>query len=157
MTKTGHILTGTVIGVMVGFNPIFSGIGSIIPDKDLIIDKLIKTRKKSLLFSHRGITHHFMLIPIFLFLSFYLKNQGQIEYLVSSVLFGYALHLITDTLTPLGIPYKLSYYPRFSFNLFKTGSIAEYMFIIFFVVFVALFVYLNPEILKNLSKNIWGR
>ncbi len=128
MTKVNHILLGGLTALALGYEPTLAILGSIFPDKDILLAKLFGTwssnKRKRLLTAHRGFTHHAILIPVFLILSLLLLGK-----LWGAFFLGYALHLICDILTPLGIPYKLSYYPRLSFPLFKTNSILEYVFV----------------------------
>ena len=127
MTKVNHILLGGLTALALGYEPTLAILGSIFPDKDILLAKLFGTwssnKRKRLLTAHRGFTHHAILIPVFLILSLFLGKLWGAFFL------GYALHLICDILTPLGIPYKLSYYPRLSSPLFKTNSILEYVFV----------------------------
>lgn len=136
MTKAGHLITGFGLSVLFGFSPFAGTFGAIFPDYDIFIAKLFGTwkanRKRSLLTAHRGVTHHFLFIPLFLLLSFYLREGNLIYFLLASFLFGYAVHLIGDLLTPLGLPYRLSYHPRIAYPLFKTGSWREYIFLFVF-------------------------
>lgn len=145
MTKVGHITTGFLGALLFGFEPFSAALGSIAPDKDIHIAKMSgtwKTNKKRTLFnSHRGITHHFLLIPLLLTIAINLKNYDNLYFLLASFSFGYALHLIMDSLTPFGIPYKASFYPRFAIPLFKTGSFKEFMLLIAFVSFFVFIAY----------------
>jgi len=127
MTKINHIILGGLTALALGYEPALAVLGSIFPDKDILLAKLFGTwssnKKRKLLTAHRGFTHHAILIPTFLIFSLLLGKLWGAFFL------GYTLHLICDLLTPLGIPYKLSYYPRLSFPLFKTNSILEYVFV----------------------------
>ena len=152
MTKLGHVVTGFGSSVLFGFDPLLGTFGAIFPDYDIFIAKLFGTwktnKKKRLLTAHRGFTHHFTLIPFFLFLAFLLKEKGAGYFLASSFLFGYAVHLLGDILTPLGLPYRFSYYPRISYSLFKTGSLKETLFIYLFSIGVGGYI-LYTDTLKN--------
>lgn len=138
MTKEGHLITGLGLSLLAGYDPIVGTFGAIFPDYDLIIAKLFGTwktnKKRRLLTAHRGITHHFLLIPILVFVCIALKDEGKPEFLFSSFAFGYTVHLFGDLLTPLGLPYRFSYYPRLSYPVFTTGSWKEYAFLFFFSV-----------------------
>lgn len=142
MTKHGHLLTGLSLAVFSGSAPSFVLLGSLFPDVDVLWG--MNRKKRTLLNAHRGITHHLLLFPLLIFLFFY----SPYEFLKAFSL-GYAGHLFFDSLTPLGLPYRASYYPRFSFSLFKTGSFLEYLILILIVLGTGYYVYENPEVWKE--------
>jgi len=135
MTAGTHILGGVLLAVTLKLPVIPAAFGSVFPDLDLN-KGLPHPSKRNLFNSHRGITHH-PAIPILLFLlSYLLKLQGietAYTYLLSFTL-GYASHLLLDILNPLGIPYKFSYYPRFSLKLMKSGKVGEIFVILLLLV-----------------------
>ncbi len=153
MTKQGHILTGVGLSILFGFDPLSGAVGAIFPDYDILIAKFFGTwktsKKKRLLTAHRGFTHHLFLIPLFIFLAFFYKDKGVVEFFLSSFLFGYAVHLLGDMLTPLGLPYRLSYYPRFAYPIFKTGGWGETAFLFLFALSVGTYI-LYTDIIYNL-------
>lgn len=126
MTAGTHILAGIVLASYLKLPVVPAALGSILPDIDLK-KGLPFPPKRTLFNAHRGITHHPAIVLTLFFLSIsakdlYSKSLGI--YLLSFTV-GYASHLLLDLLTPLGIPYKLKYYPRLSFKLFKTGKLGE--------------------------------
>ncbi len=139
MTFGSHVLAGIVLASFLKLPILPSVFGALLPDVDLK-NGLPFPSKRTLLNSHRGITHH-PLIPLVLFFlslgvkDFLNKNLG-INLLSFTV--GYSSHLLLDLLTPLGIPYKTKYYPRLSLKLFKTGKLGE-LFVI--LILVGLLIY----------------
>jgi inner membrane protein len=109
-------------------------IGSTFPDIDLKFSSLIpaKGKKKNLFNTHRGITHHPMLVLVlFLVWVSLVKFLPQYKFywdFLYGFWVGYLSHLILDMLTPLGIPVGTSYYPRLSLKLMKTGGVGEKVF-----------------------------
>lgn len=153
MTKQGHIITALATALVFNFDPLTTMFASILPDKDILIEKSVKPTKKTLFNSHRGITHHFFLIPLFLAISFAIKDINTHYFFLASFLFGYAIHLLSDIITPLGLPYLLSYYPRISLNLFKTGSKAEYILITLLTIFIAYYTYTHINLIPSYLDN----
>jgi inner membrane protein len=132
-----HILGGLVFGFL--FNVPFYAIpltviGSVAPDIDLSFGHFIppKGKKKSLLNTHRGITHHPLVVLILFGLWLFLeKNYPQYDFywqFLYGFAVGYLSHLVLDSFTKLGIPVALGYYPRFSLGLMKTGGTGEKFF-----------------------------
>ena len=121
MTGIGHLIVAGVLSYHFSLNPVFALLGAVLPDKDLVWG-WGKRKKRTLLNSHRGITHHFFIVPL-LFTLYYLYPYPEL--LAFAV--GYTSHLVMDAMTPLGIPYRLSYYPRFSIPVYKTGSWREWV------------------------------
>jgi inner membrane protein len=119
-----HFLLNQKLGNLV----LACAVGSIAPDFDLFwSNRNLKFKERTLLNSHRGITHHAFL-GIFFFLS---------AFLVSSLVFkafaiGYFLHLFADMFSGLGIPYG-SYRKRLGFNFYRTGTISEFLVLLMFV------------------------
>ncbi len=163
MTAGTHILGAIVFASFLNLPLLPSIVGSLLPDIDLK-KGLPKFRQNRTLFnSHRGITHHLFIIPFLLILSVYVKDYlSEVlgEYLLSFTV-GYASHLFLDALTPLGIPYKFSYYPRLSFKLFKTGKLGEVFVILTLVILLILEVrvgylninsFLGHRIMKNIKE-----
>ncbi|WP_457601594.1 metal-dependent hydrolase [Hydrogenivirga sp.] len=155
MTKHGHILTGVGLSILFGFDPLMGAMGAIFPDNDIFIAKLFGTwrtnRKRKLMTAHRGFTHHLLLIPLFLSFAFIYKDKGMGMFFLSSFLFGYAVHLLGDMLTPLGLPYRLSYYPRFSYPAFTTGSWKETLFLFLFSLLVGSYILYTDKIYELVS------
>jgi len=145
MTAGTHVIGAIVFASFLNLPLLPSVIGSLLPDIDLK-KGLPKFRQNRTLFnSHRGVTHHLFILPFLLILSVYVKDylNGTIGKYLLSFTVGYASHLFLDALTPLGIPYKFSYYPRLSFKLFKTGKVGEVFVILTLVAFLILEVKLG--------------
>jgi inner membrane protein len=132
-----HLLGGLVFSYLLGvpnYAVPAAVIGSTFPDIDLKFSSLIpsKGKKKTLLNTHRGITHHPMLVLLlFLIWASLVKFLPQYKFywdFLYGFWVGYLSHLVLDMLTPLGIPIGTSYYPRLSLKLMKTGGIGEKFF-----------------------------
>ncbi len=132
-----HILGGLVFGFLFnvpGYALPAVVIGSTFPDIDLKFSSLVpsKGRKKSLWNTHRGITHHpLLLLGLFLIwvsLERYLPQYHFYWQFLYGFWVGYLSHLVLDALTPLGIPVGASYYPRLKIPLMKTGGVGEKIF-----------------------------
>lgn len=150
MTKVNHAVVGAGTALLLGLDPFLSLFASLLPDGDITIARLTGAwngTKRSLLTSHRGITHHAILIPTFALFSIIATHFAPypLPYFIVSFSAGYVSHIVCDALTPLGIPYKLSYYPRFAISLFGTGSILEHILVGIFVLCTCVYVVLNPD------------
>ncbi len=143
MTAITHLTTAIALSLTVGTNPFITSIASIFPDIDKRLG-LPPRKSRNLINSHRGITHH-PIFPVLFWIAFF-KTGSEV---LLSVAVGYSLHLALDSLTPLGIPYTLSYYPRISLKLIKTGSLWEVIVILFFVLLMA--VKLTPSFIQGLK------
>ena len=154
MTAGTHILAGIVLASYLKLPVIPATLGAIFPDVDLK-KGLPFPPKRTLFNAHRGITHHPAVVLILFFLSILVKDLYSKNLGVSLLSFtvGYASHLFLDLLTPLGIPYKLKYYPRLSFKLFKTGKLGE-LFVILLLV-VALIYQVKTGDLDYSSLKLW--
>lgn len=139
MTKAGHIAVGLSLALLLKLEPLSTLLGAILPDKDLIWGWGRKG-KRTLWNAHRGFTHHAYLIPVLAVvgLASPLYLDFPFSHLLLSFCMGYISHLVADALTPLGIPYTSSYYPRLSFPLFKTGSSFEGVVIALLFFFIVL-------------------
>jgi inner membrane protein len=152
MTFGTHVLGALILSSFLNLPVIPAVLGSVIPDIDHG-KGLPPPKKRTLLNSHRGMTHH-LAIPLALFLisltvKDFLNERAGIDLLSFSA--GYFSHLILDALTPLGIPYKFSYYPRFSLKLLKTGKLGEIFVILIFVI-ALIFEVKRGELRLNLFK-----
>ena len=151
MTKINHAIVGAGIAIWLKLDPFISIFASLLPDTDLVIAKITGTwnsyKEKTLLNAHRGITHHVLLIPLMLVgvSSTYMFLPKLLWYPTASFCVGYIFHLLCDLFTPLGLPYKLSYYPRISLPLFKTGSSLEHVLVGSFVISTGIYIVLFPE------------
>ena len=132
-----HLLGGLVFSYLLGV-PNYAipaaVIGSTFPDIDLKFSSLVpqKGKKKTLFNTHRGITHHPMVVLVLFLLwvtleKFYPQYKFYWDFLYGFWV-GYLSHLVLDILTPLGIPVGTSYYPRLSLKLMKTGGVGEKIF-----------------------------
>ena len=171
MTKLSHQLQGLFFSASVFLfthNPVhsfFFYIGNSFPDIDVLWNDM--SAYKSKWYAHRGVTHS-ILIPLFLFavsiclltaeklmivpeVSFYSSSLLSFSLSAGSCLFffalGYANHLLFDSMSPSGIPKKLSYYPRFKlWTLYRVGSLQEVL-----LLAVSILTVLSFSILFNLS------
>jgi len=134
MTAGTHILAAVVVASSLKLPVLPAALGAVVPDFDLK-KGLPFPSKRSLLNSHRGITHHLALIPLLLIVSIVIKDfcSFSIGVYLLSFSVGYISHLLLDVLTPLGVPYKLRYYPRFSLKLLRTGRLGEVFVILLLV------------------------
>lgn len=137
MLGSTHILGGLVFGFLFdvpGYAMPFAVIGSVFPDIDLTFSRLIpeKGKKKTLLSTHRGFTHHPLAVLALFFLWLYLEKTFPQYHFYWQFLYGfwvgYLSHLVLDMLTPLGIPVGLSYYPRLKIGIMSTGGTGEKFF-----------------------------
>jgi len=127
MTAGTHVIGAVVLAAALKLPIAPAVIGALLPDIDLKKGLPKFRQERTLLNSHRGITHHVLIVPVLFLISVAVKdflNQTLGLYLLSFTV-GYASHLLLDALTPLGIPYKHKYYPRLSLKLFKTGKVGE--------------------------------
>jgi inner membrane protein len=133
-------------------------IGSVFPDIDLKFSKFIpdKGEKVSLWNTHRGFTHHPIIVFFLFLLWFYLSYkfpqwQFYWEFLYAFAV-GYLSHLVLDSFTQKGIPIGLGYYPRFSLKLMKTGGIGEKILFLLLILSIVLYtLYLDNFFTK------WGK
>jgi len=147
MTTISHLILGYISASVLSLDPVPALAGSVLPDKDLVWG-LRRAGERTLFNSHRGVTHH-PVIPVIMFLIYllYFPNDLFLSFTV-----GYTSHLVADSLTPLGIPYRWGYYPRLSFKLFKTGSSLE---VVVMVAVVGVWLYFfQPSGIKLLSNLI---
>jgi len=163
MTAGTHIIGAVVLAAALKLPIVPAVIGALIPDVDLKKGLPKFRQERTLLNSHRGITHHILIIPLLLGISVAVKdfvNHALGVYLLSFTV-GYASHLLLDALTPLGIPYKHRYYPRLSFRLTKTGKVGEVFVILTLVALLILQVkrgelsinsFLGEEITKTIKE-----
>lgn len=126
MTRQSHIIIGATSAYLIGLPVLPALIGSVLPDIDLKWNK--KTRRTGLLFSHRGITHHVILVILVGILAWLINNPW-----FSGLVVGYASHIASDMMTKQGVPYW-KHKDRASFMLFKTGTISEHLFVIVFII-----------------------
>ena len=129
-----HLAGGLVFGLLLnvpGYALPLTIVGAAFPDIDLKFSTLIppKGKKKSLLTTHRGFTHHPLLVFALFTLWVYLEKAFPQYHFYWQFLYGfwvgYLSHLVLDMLTPLGIPVGFSYYPRLKIPLMKTGGVGE--------------------------------
>ncbi len=141
MTSATHALVAVLVAISFDLPIVPAVFGALLPDVDLRFGLQNYKRERGLLKSHRGITHHAALIPGLFIFGLFAKDffvDPVAGYLLSFSV-GYISHLILDTFNPLGIPYRLGYYPRFSLKVVRTGGKGE-IFVI--LLLVALLSYL---------------
>lgn len=122
-------------------------LGSLIPDIDIDTSKLGRYNLFAPMMKHRGKMHTVLtLAPITIVLLFIDTNFAL------GFAFGYIMHLIFDTLTPMGImwlyPYKKEYYTlakRFNFKILEPLIVG---------VCILLIVALNIELAEQIVKII---
>jgi len=93
--------------------------------------------------THRGITHHPLVVLVLFLIWWYLSsNHPQWEFYLDFLygfFVGYLSHLVLDSITHLGIPVGVGYYPRLSLKLMKTGGVGEKLFLtILVILFIAI-------------------
>ena len=140
MTKRSHLMIGVGCSLLFGVNVIPCVIGALLPDIDIIWGKYFKG---NFWLSHRGITHHFSIPLALLVLSLV---YSDFSFIFISLSLGYFSHLFADALTPTGIPFFFSYYPRFSLKIVKTGSLLEFLLVICFFTFCICFYYFKKTL-----------
>jgi inner membrane protein len=141
-----HLMFGVAAFLLM--SPVFSGgneilflvlvlLGSILPDIDDVHSKIKKASGVigsiiSFMFKHRGIFHSLvMVIILFVLVSFWSS------YYAIGLSIGYLSHLLSDSLTPMGIRI---FYPFSSWKLrgpIKVGSAGEWIVLFGLVVLVA--------------------
>jgi inner membrane protein len=147
-----HLSFGLFIGLVLlfffNFTPsylflIFILIGSLIPDIDATKSFLGKriyplSLFLKIIFSHRGFFHSFTFVILLTLLTLMLSPE--------SVLLGFFIgiqsHIILDSFTPKGI---LPFWPlrlRINGNI-KTGSVKEYIFLIFLTAINLALIYIH--------------
>jgi inner membrane protein len=147
MTLGTHMLAAVVASLALNLPLIPALLGALLPDLDLK-KGLPFPPKRTLFNAHRGITHHLLWLPVLFMASLWVKDfiNHTLGVWLLSFTVGFATHLFLDALTPLGIPYKHTYYPRLSLKLFKTGKLGE-----LFVILILLFVLLYQVQHENLN------
>ena len=119
MKKESHIIIGVLSAYALNL-PVFPAmVASVLPDVDIKLG-----------LTHRGITHHALIIPFLLILSGLIESP-----FFTSFVIGYISHLVADAFTPRGIPVWKTQ-NRFSLNAFSTGSLTEYLFVAIFTICV---------------------
>jgi len=144
MTKGTHLLAGSLISAYF-HGPVFPAlIGSVFPDIDLVKGF---PKRRNLFNSHRGITHHPMVVVFLLAVAVLFKPYlGNFYKDFLSFIFGYLSHLILDALNPLGIPISFGYYPRFSVRMVRSGGLGEIL--VFYFILVAFVMLLTSGDVK---------
>lgn len=154
MTAGTHVLAGVVLSSFLNLPVIPATLGSVAPDIDIKLG-LPFPPKRTLFNAHRGVTHHPAVAGFLFILSIAVKdflNEKAGIFLLSFTV-GYFSHLLLDILTPLGIPYKLKYYPRLSLKLVKTGKLGE-LFVILMLL-TALIYQVKAGIFDYSFVNFW--
>ncbi len=152
MISATHTLVAVLVALAFDLSIVPTVFGALLPDVDLKFGLQNYRQERGLFKSHRGITHHAVLIPGLFMFGLFAKdflNDPMASYLLSFSV-GYISHLILDAFNPLGIPYKLGYYPRFSLKVVRTGGRGE-IFVI--LLLVAILSYLLGS--KGFSLNVF--
>ena len=162
MTKLSHQIQGFAFSVSVFLfthDPLLSiafYVGNLFPDVDVFWNDMSSFGSRW--YSHRGITHSLML-SFFLLLTSVLFILGEkfelyslpsfsspfLKLSLTEIPFFFSVgtlnHLFFDSMSPTGVPLKLSYYPRFRlWNIYKTRTVQEVLLVMFssaFVLFLA--------------------
>lgn len=84
------------------------------------------------LFGHRGFTHSLLAVGVVLALLVKLSLasphlNSDLSWLIVPVSIGYLSHLLGDSFTPSGVPLLYPKKTPYSFNLFKTNDIREFV------------------------------
>ena len=133
MTKKSHQIIGIITALGLNLPVIPALIGSTLPD----IDIHFRNKRGGLLFSHRGITHHILLVLVLIASVFLVDNIFYTSFVA-----GYVSHIVADIMTISGVPYWKNK-DRFALKLFKTNSIGEYVFV--FILIFIVFGYMIKE------------
>jgi membrane-bound metal-dependent hydrolase YbcI (DUF457 family) len=120
MKKISHIAIGILTGIAFSLPITTSVIGALAPDIDV---KWTKS-SQSLVYSHRGITHHVLLAFFLIILTIVINNIW-----FTGFTSGYLSHLFSDMLTKSGIPYW-KHKDRIAVKLFSTGEKYEFGFVL---------------------------
>ncbi len=163
MSKRSHMWIGmlTALNIIHGLSSIevlkFLAVvlGSIFPDMDMAWNKNKKPFRERTLLSHRGITHHPLVVLLLLIIGFY-EREVNIMFGVLILCFtvGVVLHDFLDMFSPLGIPIGLNYRKRLAVKLYKTGELSEYLLVALLtvVLLVPIFVRVNKAYAEDRFK-----
>ncbi len=163
-------------GVMLGFSPatlVGVFVGSILPDIiDLGVARMTPCPEKTFKRIHRGFSHWYgtyLLAGILCFSALQGMNIFEEWGFFSSkelyfswgfgLSYGALMHIILDMCTPSGVPLlPFVSQKRFSLNLFATGSIQEYAFLLLAMVGFAYYVHTLDrtawQILEDIGANL---
>lgn len=160
----GTLALGLPLSTVIG-----SFFGSTLPDQiDFLRSNAGRNRKKWYQV-HRGISHFWLLytlifipllhytntylslieielpkidIPYYQEISTHLKSNNFLYDFLLGIFLGALSHLATDMLNPTGIPIQISknWKKKYSLNLFKTGSLWEYLFLFSLVIFMGYYI-----------------
>lgn len=156
MRVTGHIAVGAAsylyAATLLPEHPVFnSGIvlwyvglfltlfGSLLPDIDTPESTFgskvkIVSYPLSLIFGHRGITHSLIAIAGIFYVGYYFSvntfYNGAI--IVPCLALGYLSHILSDLITPKGVPLLYPYRRRFSIPIIRNGLIEVFVYVLIF-------------------------
>ncbi len=116
-------------------------LGAVLPDMvDMGVSRMTPNPEKTFKAIHRGVTHWFgWYVGMLLFVAlcaeyprsmgaYYMNLKGI--YFLGGLGFGGLFHVFLDMCTPSGVPLlPFNSKKRFSFKLFSTGSVQEYVFL----------------------------
>ncbi|NIA09328.1 MAG: hypothetical protein GWP10_06275 [Nitrospiraceae bacterium] len=144
MTRYSHLWLGFIVGEkfldinLLHPNPDIVGryhllallamlIGSYAPDLDMYFTNFKKQpfNQRTLLFSHRGWTHHILLPFVIYFIALYLHSL-----FLGFIALGVGFHIAFDLFSPLGVPWGWQYKQRLRFPLYYTGKSSEVLFVL---------------------------
>ena len=139
MTRKSHQAVAVTTALILNLPVLPALIASTLPD----IDVKWQRKKGGLLFSHRGITHHFIFTILLIISVFYIDLPPLEKSLYTSFVVGYTSHIFADIMTVSGVPYWTNK-DRFSLKLFKTGSPQETTFVLALIgIVIGITIYKN--------------
>ena len=154
MLGTTHALGGLVFAYLFqvpNYAVPLAVVGAFFPDIDLKFTYYIPPKgvRTTLWNTHRGITHHpIIVLALFVLWVFLEKTYPQWGFywdFLYGFNVGYLSHLVLDTLTHKGIPVGFGYHPRFSFRLMKTGGIGEKIVLVLLIAAFGGLIYLKSK------------
>ena len=157
MTKLSHQLQGGAFSLLLfslSHDPLSFSFyaGNLLPDVDILWGYGAGSGKW---YSHRGATHSLLVVFFLLILGPLLAFEGNKVFLFFSL--GYANHVFFDSLSPTGVPIKLSYYPRMRYPLYRNNSLQEALLVFVTSLFSLLVsLYLSRSFFMQLTSVIFS-
>ncbi|PIU61177.1 hypothetical protein COS83_04740 [archaeon CG07_land_8_20_14_0_80_38_8] len=137
MNLLTHVLFGLAIGEVLNLELAGVILGSVLPDFDYLIG-----------ITHRTFTHSLLFI-LLISLIFYKKDKR----FSTSLLIGFASHLLLDAFTTQGIMLLYPLNNFYSYNLFDSSSTAPNLLVIIF----SLIIFLNKDVIQHKLSRIGSR